>query len=98
MQTLTWREQFDLQGFVVVEDILDPVRDLQPIIDDYQRTLDDLSRRWLGEGAISDTHDELPFTERFMKLIVESQQPWSQFLDISLPQKGVTENTPIHLS
>ncbi len=98
MQTLTLHEQFDLQGFVVLEDILDPVRDLQPVIDDYQLALNDLSRRWLAEGVISETHDDLPFTERFMKLIADSQQPWSQFLDISLPQKGVTENTPIHLS
>src|SRR6202040_745899 len=58
----------------------------------------DLARIWYGEGKVTSTYAGLPFNRRFIALISEADQPWSQFLDISLPQNNVTANTPIHLS
>ncbi len=91
-------DQFEEQGYVVVPDVLDPQRDLQPIIDDYAQVLDRLALIWYGEGKLSSTYAGLPFNRRFIAMVEEAQAPWYQFLDISLPQKNVTEQTPIHLS
>ena len=35
MQTQEMLTQFDSQGFVVIEDLLDHKRDLQPLVEDY---------------------------------------------------------------
>src|SRR5689334_4164604 len=91
------REQLEEQGFVVVNDVFDPLRDLQPVIDDYAAVLDELAEHWYAEVKITSSYRELPFSDRFMKVIAESCQPWSQYFDISLPQRDVTEETPIHL-
>jgi phytanoyl-CoA hydroxylase len=96
MQTML--DQFAVQGFVVIENVFDLPRDFQPVIDDYALALDDLARQWHGEGKISSTYRNLPFNRRFMKIVAEACQPWSQYFDISLPQKDVTADTPIHLS
>jgi hypothetical protein len=96
--TTTLFDQFEDQGYVVVPNVLDPQRDLAPLIADYECVLDDLAQIWYGEGKVSSSYAGLPFNRRFIALISEADQPWSQFLDISLPQNNVTANTPIHLS
>src|SRR5947207_7737788 len=98
LTTATLVDQLEDEGYVVVEDVLDPRRDLQPIIDDYAQTLDTLSRTWYAEGKLSSTFADLPFNQRFIAIIREVRQPWFQYLDISLPQKNLTADTPIHLS
>src|SRR5215213_3888988 len=96
--TTTLVEQFEAQGYVVVPDVLDPDQDLRPLIDDYEQVLDGLARFWHSEGKVSSAYDALPFNRRFIALFREAKQPWFQHLDISLPQKNVTDSTPIHLS
>ncbi len=91
-------ENFLEQGFVVVENVLDPQDDLQPIVDDYAARLDEYARQLYDAGKIGARYDDLPFNQRFMRVIAESRQPWSQFFDISLPQSGITVDTPLHLS
>ncbi len=98
MQAATLREQFAGQGFVVVEDVLDPVEDLQPLIDDYATALDNLARRWRDEGALSNLYANLPFGKRLIAVIQDAGLPYSQHFDISLPLGGITTATPIHLS
>ena len=88
LTTATLVDQLEDEGYVVVEDVLDPRRDLQPIIDDYAQTLDTLSRTWYAEGKLSSTFADLPFNQRFIAIIREVRQPWFQYLDISLPQKN----------
>src|SRR5258708_10891478 len=99
MSTITTLvDQFEEQGYVVVPHVLGPQRDLQPIIGDYAQVLDRLALIWYGEGKLSSTFAGLPFNLRFIAMVEQAQAPWYQFLDISLPQKNVTEQTPIHLS
>ncbi len=98
MQAATLREQFAEQGFAVVEEVLDPVQDLQPLVDDYATALDNLARRWRDEGALSNLYADLPFGKRLIAVIQEAGLPYSQQFDISLPLGGITATTPIHLS
>lgn len=98
MQTAELLGQFHEQGFVVVEELLDPGSDLQPLVDDYSELLDEMAEQWYAEGVLASTYDDLPFGRRLIQIVRESGRPYSQYLDISLPLGGITPTTPIHLS
>ena len=98
LTTTLLHEQFEEQGYVVVEDLLDPQRDLNPVLDDYAQALDEWASLLYEQGCLTQTYRALPFNQRFMRLIAESGQSWAQFFDISLPPTGVTEDTPIRLT
>jgi ectoine hydroxylase-related dioxygenase (phytanoyl-CoA dioxygenase family) len=74
---LTLIEQFENHGFVVVEDVLDPQQDIQPVIDDYATALDNYSAQLYNAGKISSRYAELPFGQRFCRILAESQEPCS---------------------
>jgi len=97
MLTATRLEQFQEQGYLVVEDVLDLEKDIQPVVDEYTALLDELAERWHAEGKLSSANRDLPFGHRLTRILNESGQAYYSYLDISLPQSGVTEATPIHL-
>lgn len=97
MLASTALDQFYEQGFAVVEDVLDPQTDLEPLLDEYSMVLDALSRQWHEEGVLTSAYDELPFGPRLIEVVRESGRPYSQYFDISLPLGKITESTPIHL-
>jgi phytanoyl-CoA hydroxylase len=90
--------QFNDQGFVVIKNVFNLERDLKPLISDYSNLIDDLADRLYAEGRLTSSFRELPFGERIVKLISESDASWYQHFDISLPLSNVSEETPIHLS
>jgi phytanoyl-CoA hydroxylase len=90
-------EQFEEQGYLVVEDVLDPVLDLQPVLDEYAAALDEIAADLYARGAISRLYDGLPFAQRLIEVCAESGQNFPQHFDFSLPQKDVTRDTPIHV-
>lgn len=81
----TIRRSLNEQGYVVVPDVLDPARDLQPVLDDMAAVLD---------GFLPDT----PFAERMLRLWSEGKGPPPQTFEISLPQDGIRPDTPLMLS
>ena len=87
-------DQFNAEGYVVVEGLLDPERDLDPIIAEYEGVLDRLAAERYAAGAISSTYAELPFSDRLVKIYAESGKVHAQYFDFSLPQGGVTHETP----
>ena len=89
-------EQFDRDGFLAVENVLDPVRDLQPVLDEYNGILDGIVDGLIDEGALTNRYGDLPFPDRLMRVCMESGRHFSQYFDISLPQKGVKYDTPMH--
>ena len=91
------RETLDQEGYLVVESVFDPLRDIEPALSEYAQVLDDIATRFLAEGLIGDTYRSLPFTQRLMRICRESGRSVSQYFDISLPQTGVRPDTPIHL-
>ncbi len=93
--------QFAEYGYVLLEDVLDPEEDLTPIVRDYEALLDTLAERWFGQGLISSAYHGLPFAQRFAAVALEAGRAginWIQHFDFSLPQGGVTADTPIHHS
>jgi len=92
--TAAQREQFDQDGYLVVEDLFDPAADLDPVIAEYETVLDRLANELFAKGEISSTYAELPFSERLVKVYGESGKVHAQYFDFSLPQAGITHETP----
>jgi phytanoyl-CoA hydroxylase len=92
-------ETFEEQGFLVVDNVLDPETDLDPVVREYETLLDQLTERWHADGLIASTFSELPFAERFARVLSAAPRELNvmSHFDISLPFEGVKETTPIHL-
>src|SRR5438094_13760 len=92
-------DRFEAQGYLIVEDVLDPAEDLDPVVREYESVLDDLCDRWVADGTIKSAHRDLPFAKRFAAVLNEAgaDARMMSYFDIALPFSGVTEQTPIHL-
>ena len=87
------REQFEEQGFLKVEGLLDPTNVLDPVIEEYKGVLDRYCERLYEDGELSSKYEGLSFEDKFLKVWQElGYQP--KGFDFSLPFKGVTEDTP----
>lgn len=91
------RAQLDEQGYVVLEDVFDPETDFAPIADEWAEILDGIARTLHAEGELRSAHAELPFAERLMALCAETGRSFHQPFDISLPQKDIRPDTPLHV-
>ena len=89
-------EQFEQEGYFVGEGILDPDEDLQPVVDEYDELLDRLAREWHSDGRLSSTYEDLCFAERLSHVARETEGAYVNWLDISLPQKNIAPDTPMH--
>jgi ectoine hydroxylase-related dioxygenase (phytanoyl-CoA dioxygenase family) len=95
------RQRFNEQGYLLLEDVLDPVQDLEELKQDYATLLGELAEQWCAEGKISSSYSDLPFERRFANVAREAGAAglnWIQYFDFSLPQGNVKPDTPIHLS
>jgi hypothetical protein len=90
-------DRFNTEGYVVVEDVLDPERDLDPVMAEYMDLLERLVSQWRAAGTLSSDYADLPFPQRWGHVLHEVGPTGYQPFDISLPFTGVTEDTPIHL-
>lgn len=95
--TAEQREQFDVEGYLLVEGLFDPERDIRPVLDEYNDVLDGLARDLVAEGQLVSTHADLPFAERLVAICEESGRNFPQEFDFSLPQSGIRTDTPIHV-
>lgn len=87
--------RFEEQGYLVVEQLLNPQADLDPIIEEYKGVLDRLAQDLFAAGEISSRYEELPFGERIIRVYQESGKVHAQYFDFSLPQGGVQADTPM---
>ncbi|MFZ0217700.1 MAG: phytanoyl-CoA dioxygenase family protein [Candidatus Dormiibacterota bacterium] len=88
--------RLDERGYLVVEDVLDPERDLRPLLAEYAAVLDRVAGELHAQGRVASTYEELPFGRRLIRLTRESGHSLSQHFDVSLPQTGIRSDTPIH--
>jgi hypothetical protein len=95
--TAAQREQFESEGYLLVEGLLDPERDIQPVLDEYNAVLDELAEGLVEEGKLASTHAHLPFADRLVAICEESGKNFPQEFDFSLPQSGIRTDTPIHV-
>ncbi len=87
-------EQFRRDGYLVVEGVLDPVADIEPLIKEYEGVLDNLARELYAEGKISSTYADLEFGPRLIEIYKESGKVQQQYFDFTLHGANVTEQTP----
>jgi len=90
-------EQFGHDGYLVVEGALDPVEVLDPLLAEYADVLDQLANELYAARRISSTHADLPFSERFIQIEIETNETNAQYFDFSLPQSGIRHDTPMWL-
>ena len=90
-------EQFDRDGYLVVENVLDPVADIQPLFAEYTAILDGIIDGLIAEGTLTSRYEHLSFTDRLTQVCMESGRVYSSHFDISLPQRGVKYDTPMHV-
>lgn len=89
-------QQFADEGYLVVENVLDPARDFAPVMDEYRAILDGIADELYAGGEITSKYEDLPFAARITEICAESGRVLSQHFDFSLPQSGVTHDTPIY--
>jgi len=87
-------DHYESNGYVVVEGLLDLESDIRPVLDEYAQVLDGLARRLYDAEQIPSRYEDLPFGERLTKVYAESGVVHSQYFDFSLPQNGITSDTP----
>ena len=87
-------EHFEHFGFVTAEGVLDPENVIDPVIEEYAGVLDDLADELYQQGTISSKYEELEFGERVTQIYAESDEIYNGYFDFSLPQGGITEETP----
>lgn len=87
--------QFREQGYLVIDDLLSPTADLDPIIAEYEGVLAQLAEQLYAAGEISSPYAELPFGPRLTQIYAESGRAHTQFFDFTLPQSNIKHDTPI---
>lgn len=94
--TLTTKQlqHLDDYGYLMVESVIHPETFLDPIIQEYHGVLDSLASELFEQGTISSTYSDLPFGERVTQIYEESGGVYNGYFDFSLPQRGITNETP----
>jgi phytanoyl-CoA hydroxylase len=85
--------QFHREGYLVVEGLLDPAEDIDPVIAEYHGVLDTLAQDLHAKGQISSTYADLPFSRRLIEIYKQSGKVHAQYFDFSLHGANVTEAT-----
>ncbi|MDA1347936.1 MAG: phytanoyl-CoA dioxygenase family protein [Chloroflexi bacterium] len=88
-------EHFRTDGYVVVEDVVSPNEVLEPLEVEYAMVLDKLAEELFEGGKISSTYAGLPFGERLTRVYQDSGKVHSGYFDFSLPQNGISHDTPM---
>ena len=86
--------QFEDEGYLVVEGVLDPETVLDPVIDEYTEVLDTLVRDLYAREEISSLFEGLDFAGRFTAVCIETGDVHKQYFDFSLPFQNVKPDTP----
>ncbi len=90
-------KQFQEEGFLVVEDVLDVERDIQPLVDEYTERLDELATQWHSEGLLSSDYRDLPFDQRITQVLNEMGELYIHYFEITLPFARIEADSPFHL-
>ena len=90
--------QFREEGYAVVEDVFDPDTDFAPIYAEWEAILGGVADSLAAEGALSSLHEGLPFDQRLIAICAESGRNIFQPFDITLPQKDIRPETPLHVT
>jgi phytanoyl-CoA hydroxylase len=90
-------ERLEVDGYVVVEELFVPAADFAALFAEWDGVLTGIAEGLMAEGVLGSLHTELPFSDRLIAISLESGRTIPQPFDISLPQKHITRETPMHL-
>ncbi len=94
MLTETQIAQFERDGYLVLEDVIDPAT-LDAVRAEYAGLMDDLYDQWHAEGKVPAATPKMGFWDK-LDVAYKAGFDWYQPLDISLPHADITEDTPMH--
>lgn len=86
---------FHEQGYVVIEDVLDPVSRLAPLRQEYDDLLATHYEQWVSSGLVSEDSQISSFEDR-LRSAYKAGVDYFQPLDISLPPGDITTDIPFH--
>jgi phytanoyl-CoA hydroxylase len=89
------RERFERDGYLVIENVFDPAADLDPVVREYDRQLDEIAADWHARELIDSTYEGLPFSERFGHVLNYAGPEGYRPFDITL-SGPITEDSPMH--
>lgn len=95
MLTQEQLEQFEQEGFLVVDNLLSE-GNLRALTGEYSDVLDNLCKAWLEQGLIEQTYAQLSFEERLVEPF-KAGCDYSAYMGISLPFNNIQADSPIHL-
>lgn len=87
-------DRFDADGYLVVENLLSPEDDIDPIVAEYAGVLETLASDLDERGVIRSKYSELPFGPRAIQVFQDSGSVHQQYFDFSLPA-NVLPDTPL---
>jgi phytanoyl-CoA hydroxylase len=87
--------QFEEDGFLVVENLLDTESVLDPLIEEYEELLDELRADWVAEGRLDPDAPATSFQD-LIKSAYRAGLDYFQPMDISLPPGDITPDLPFH--
>jgi len=86
---------FDENGYLIVENVLDRNKVIEPIKAEYAVVLDGLYADWYGQGRVTESPAGLSFHEKLL-IAYQARCDWFQPMDISLPGDQIHPDTPMH--
>ncbi|MEM6466599.1 MAG: phytanoyl-CoA dioxygenase family protein [Pseudomonadota bacterium] len=87
-------KQFETDGYLVVENLLD-VAQIAAIKQEYQELMDQLYQDWYAQGLVAAAPEGLSFWDK-LEQCYKGDFEWYQPFDISLPHHGIQDDTPMH--
>ncbi len=89
-------DQFEREGYLVVDDVLDRDLVIEPIRREYSTILDHLYENWFSKGAVQTNPSGLGFDGELLEAY-RAGCDWFQPMDISLPGDQIFADTSMHL-
>ena len=74
-------DHYHEHGYVLVENLLDPTTDLDPVLAEYAQVLDNLANELFAQGKIASTYADLAFDQRLCQIYNETGQIHAQHQD-----------------
>jgi len=87
---------FDRDGYLVIDNLLDIESFVTPVCDEYSAKLNELCEQWVAQGLLDSDCIGQSF-ERQIKETYAAGLDYFQPLDISLPPGDITTETPFHI-
>ena len=87
-------EQFEEDGYLFIDDLLDPKRDLDPIIDEYETVLERLASELHERGEIASRYGDVSFGERLTKITQETGKTFGRHFNPYLSPRSTKRDSP----